>query len=598
MEETRTMQRMGWRFWSVAVAARWLLVFLAGLGGLASDFGRAAEKSKAEKSGTAHEFRADVGVPMRDGVQLATHLFLPKAPGRHPAILMRTPYGKPDQSWDDAQEFLEAGYAVVLQDCRGRGKSQGKWDPFVNERPDGLDTQAWIGQQPWSDGQVGTIGGSYGGFTQWASAPGATPHLKAMVPIVPMANIYDELAYPGGAFQISLMFGWGAAVGGIGIEPDKLSASFSHLPLRDWDDQHGKDLFFINEWLAHPQPDEFWKLRGIDHQYGDVTVPVLNIGGWYDIFSKATIDLVDRVRSESKDRLARRNQFVIMGPWAHGVGAREVGQVNFGPDAGIDLDEVTFQWFDYWMKGKQTGVEDWPAYYLFVMGENRWRAEHEWPLKRTRFTEYYLASDGHAATRQGDGRLQLTTPTGEPADRFTYDPANPVPTVGGNNLVGTTIGPYDQSEVELRPDVLVFTSEAVTEPVEVTGPIKLVLYASSSAVDTDFTAKLVDVHPDGKAINLCDGILRARYRDSMTEPKPLEPGKVYRMEIDLWVTSNVFLPGHRLRLEVSSSNFPRFDRNLNTGRTGGGEVEMQRAEQTIYHDGEHPSHLLLPVIPR
>ncbi len=336
----------------------------------------------------------------------------------------------------------------------------------------------------------------------------------------------------------------------------------------------------------------------MDYRYAEVTVPALNIGGWYDIFSKATIDLVNRVHAASRDHAVRRNQFVIMGPWTHGFGARKVGELDFGAEAALNVGDFQLRWFEYWLKGRETGVQDWPAFYLFVMGANRWRGENEWPLKRTRFTSYYLHSSGHANSVKGDGSLNTNQPDEEKPDLFTYDPNDPVPTVGGNNLVGATAGPVDQSKVEAREDVLIYASSPLDQDLEVTGPVKLLLWASSSAKDTDFTAKLVDVHPDGKAYNLCDGILRGRFRNGPDKPLLLEPGKTERFEIDLWVTSNVFLRGHRVRVEVSSSNFPRFDRNPNTGHAFGSDAELVTAKQTILHDRDHPTHLLLPVIPR
>lgn len=540
----------------------------------------------------------DVWVPMRDGVRLSANVFLPKDGGPFPVILMRTPYGKGDEKFGEAKRYCPAGYALVVQDCRGRGKSEGQWDPFLHDPPDGFDTLEWIGRQPWCNGRVGTAGGSYVGWTQWAVAPGGSRYLTCMVPVVPLTNPYREVLYPGGAFQLALAFGWGAGVAGLKIPPAKLQEAFWYLPLRTWDEQGDKRVFFMRDWVAHPTYDDYWRARGIDDRFDQVTVPVLNVGGWYDIFSKATLDQIARVRASSTNRLARRNQFVVMGPWAHGVGGQKVGQLDFGPEAKLDLGKLQFDWFEYWLKDKETGVQDWPALRLFVMGENRWRTEHEWPLARTQLTPWYLHSGGQANSRHGNGTLSLSPPEAEPPDRFSYDPTNPVPTRGGNNLVGPPAGPFDQSSIEDRPDVLVYSSAVLEQPVEVTGPVKLILYAASSAPDTDFTAKLVDVYPDGKAYNLCDGIIRARYRESFTVPTLIQPGKPYRYEIDLWVTANLFKAGHRIRLEISSSNFPRFDRNPNTGHEFGADTELAKAEQTVFHDRDRPSHLLLPVIPR
>lgn len=544
-------------------------------------------------------FERDVLVAMRDGTRLATHVFRPRAEGRYPAILMRTPYGKPDENYGDAKRYTAAGYAVVVQDCRGRGKSEGTWDPFKHDPSDGFDTQEWVGQQPWCNGEIGTTGGSYVGWTQWASAPQASRYLKAMVPIVPFGDVHADIAYPGGALQLALLMGWGSAVGGVSLNSESLDKAYHHLPLRTFGEQFEKKVPYLNDWVAHPGYDDYWKQRGIDRRYADVTVPSLNIGGWYDIFSKTTIDLMDRVRESSRDRTARRNQFVIMGPWAHGVGVRKVGELDFGPQAALDIGDFQFRWFEYWLQGHETGVQEWPAYYLFVMGRNEWRGEHEWPLARTQFTSYYLHSRGHANTLGGDGELSTTQPGEEPCDKFSYDGDEPVPTLGGNNLVGVPIGPFDQSSAEQREDVLIYSTPPCEQEVEITGPIKLVLHAASSALDTDFTAKLVDVHPDGKAYHLCDGIVRARYRHGNDRPAELlQPGQPEKFEIDLWVTSNVFLPGHRIRLEVSSSNFPRFDRNPNSGQPFGTDTELLTAQQTVFHDTARDSHLVLPIIPR
>ncbi len=543
-------------------------------------------------------FERDVMVPMRDGTRLATHIIRPAAEGRYPVILMRTPYGKPDEPEGDIERYVRTGYVVAAQDCRGRGASEGTWEPFRDDPQDGFDTLQWLGEQPWCNGKIGTFGGSYVGWTQWASAPQASPYLKAMVPVVPFSDVYNDVAYTGGAFQLALLMGWGASVGGVTLSPGELQNAYRHLPLRTYGDQFETPVPYLNDWVAHSEYDDYWRARSIELRYADVTVPALNIGGWYDIFSKATIELTDRVRASSRDRHVRRSQLVIMGPWAHGVGVRKVGELDFGQDAVLNLSSLQFRWFEYWLRDQNTGVEDWPAYLLFIMGENRWRAEHEWPLKRTQYTPYYLHSGGKANTAAGDGTLSTIAPAEEPPDHYTYDGDDPVPTVGGNNLAGVAAGPFDQSEVEKREDVLVYTTPPLEQPVEVTGPVRMVLYAASSARDTDFTAKLVDVHPDGRAYNLCDGICRARFRAGRDAPQLLEPGKVERYEIDLWVTSNLFRAGHRIRVEVSSSNFPRFDRNPNSGKPFGTDTELLTAEQTVFHNETYPSHIVLPVIPR
>ena len=545
-----------------------------------------------------YKFEHNVLMPMRDGTQLAANIFRPKEGGPFPVVLMRSPYGKMDEKFSEAKRYCGAGYAMVVQDCRGRGDSQGVWDPFRYDPEDGFDTQEWIGRQPWCNGRIGTSGGSYVGWTQWSAAPGASRFLTCMAPIVPFSDAYHEILYPGGAFQLSLAFGWGAGVGGLQIDPAKLKDAFNYLPLNRWDEQGNKRVFFLRDWVAHPAYDAYWRARGIDNHFERVGVPALNIGGWYDIFSKATFDHISRTRHSSTNLLARRNQFVVMGPWGHGVGGQKLGELDFGVSAKLDLGKLQFEWFEYWLQSRETGVQDWPAIRLFVMGQNVWRNESEWPLARTQFTPWYLSSGGKANGREGDGALRPETPDTDAPDRFTYDPANPVPTKGGNNLIGPPAGPFDQSSVEERPDVLVYTSAPLEKELEVTGPVKVILHAASGARDTDFTAKLVDVHPDGKAYNLCDGILRARFRESDTAPTLIEAGKPYRYEIDLWVTSNLFHKNHRVRVEIASSNFPRFDRNPNTGHDFGVDAELAKAEQTVFHDRAHPSHILLPIIPR
>jgi putative CocE/NonD family hydrolase len=285
---------------------------------------------------------------------------------------------------------------------------------------------------------------------------------------------------------------------------------------------------------------------------------------------------------------------MVVGPWPHGV-TRKVGEIDFGKEANLNERYLQSNWFDHWLKGKGTDIDNWAPLRIFVMGTKKWRNEYEWPLARTKFTPYYFHSNGNANTAAGDGTLSTQKPVGEPADEYVYDPANPVPTKGGCNLT-IAAGPFDQRENEKRDDVLVFTTDVLTDDLEVTGPVKTVLYAASSATDTDLTAKLVDVYPDGRAMNICDGIIRARYRNQ-GKAELIEPNKTYRYEIDLWPTSNVFLKGHRVRVEISSSNFPRFDRNPNTGHKFGADAEIIKANQEIYHDQLHPSHILLPVIP-
>jgi len=545
------------------------------------------------------DVRTEVMIPMRDGVELSANIFLPKAEGRFPVILIRSPYGKGNEKNGDGLFYAGRGYVVVSQDCRGKGSSQGEWEPFANERNDGADTQKWLLEQPWCNGSVGTAGGSYVGFTQWISAPNAGDHLKAMFPVVPLVDTYGDGVYIDGALNLALMMGWGSMVA---LSPGEQvvmftwkeqdwNKAFRTLPLGEWDRALGRKVQYLRDWVAHPHFDEYWAARGVRNQWQDITVPICAVGGWYDIFSRSVFEHINAVRSKSRSQDARK-------PWGHGISQDgKVGDLNFGKESVIDLRQLQTKWFDCWLKGDKTGADTWPAFRIFVMGRNQWRDEQQWPLERTEYTPYYFHGAGSANTAGGDGKLTTAKPSEEPGDEFVYDPNDPVPTAGGCNLVGCPAGPRDQTDVEKRNDVLVFTSEALKTELEVTGPVKVILYAASTAKDTDFTAKLLDVHPDGRCFNLCDGIARASYRDSKSEPSLIQPGKVYRYEIDLWVTSNAFLPGHQIRIEISSSNFPRFDRNLNTGELFGIGTEFIRATQTIYHDKERSSHVLLPVIP-
>jgi putative CocE/NonD family hydrolase len=336
-------------------------------------------------------------------------------------------------------------------------------------------------------------------------------------------------------------------------------------------------------------------------------VPVVQQGGWYDAYTAAMFRMWNGIRERGASEKARKNQKIYIVPWTHHIPeGSKLGDIDFGPNAYVDLNAEDLRWFDHWLKGITNGIMDEPPIRLFVMGSNVWRHEHEWPLARTVFTPYYLHSQGRANSLMGDGTLTPLAPTEEPPDHYDYDPDNPVPTLGGNNTTWTQMkfavdqilpGPIDQRPVERRDDVLVYTGPVLEHNLEVTGPLEVVLYAASSARCTDFTAKLVDVHPGGEAIHLAEGILRARYRNGYEKAELLVPGEVAEYRIELAPTSNVFLAGHRLRVEISSSNFPRFNRNLNTGEDVATGTRMEVAHQTVLHDARYPSHILLPVIP-
>jgi putative CocE/NonD family hydrolase len=545
----------------------------------------------------------DVGVPMRDGVRLSADLYLPDAPGPFPTVLIRTPYdNNAAANIEKGRRMANAGYACVIQDCRGRFDSEGTYYPLVDEGADGYDTQEWIGAQPWSNGRIGMSGGSYVAWVQLASAPYRSGSLTCLAPRVMCADPFSELAYRGGAFQLNVLMTWGIRTSGRtaqSIEFDNWREAFRTLPLEGATVASGRDLAFWKDWLAHPTYDDYWAGMNVAARWDAFAVPALHMGGWFDLYADSTFANFTGMRTHGAG--PARQSKLIVGPWPHALsGAPRTGDVDFGAPSQVDLEALELRWFDYWLKGRANGIVDEPPLRLFIMGANTWRDEHEWPLARTDWQTWYFHSGGRANTLAGDGTLSRAEPGDEAADRFVYDPAHPVQTVGGNNCCSPHIvpwGPYDQRDVEMRADVLCYTSAPLDRDLEVTGPIRVVLYAATDCPDTDWTGKLVDVRPSGYAMNLCDGIVRARYRESRTGPTPVEPGTVYRYEIDLMVTGNVFRAGHRLRVEISSSNFPRYARNLNTDKEIGASDEMRLAHQTVLHAQAYPSHVVLPVIP-
>lgn len=570
----------------------------------------------------------DVEIPMRDGCVLRADLYRPDTADRLPVIINRTPYNKALPMVFaltlDAIRMAGAGYNVLVQDCRGRFASDGVFNCFTDEARDGYDTVEWAGVQPWSDGNVGMYGASYMGATQWLAAAERPPHLKAIAPAITASDYHDGWTYQGGAFALFFNVSWtmsalapprllrerqqrpddkGAAkeLGAVMGSIDTMRDSMEFLPLAEFPMfRAGAPYFF--DWLAHPAYDDYWRNVCIEEKHSQIEVPALNLGGWYDIFQGGTIRNFLGMRARGAGDSARGGQRLILGPWHHMLPLQNlVGGVDFGLQSNplsVDLEGVHIKWFDRWLKGKQGGADS--PVRLFVMGINQWRDEKEWPPAGTEFRRFYLHSRGRANSLNGDGALSTDAPGDEPADAYLYNPLDPTPTMGGGlccypgALQG---GAWDQREVESRADVLVYSTEPLAEDTEVTGPITLTLYAASSAPDTDFTAKLVDVGPCGFARNLTDGIIRARFRESSSEEKLLSPGEVTEFTIDLWSTANVFKAGHRIRLEVSSSNFPRFDRNPNTGHPLFADAETRPAVQTVMHNRAHPSHLTLPLVP-
>ena len=548
--------------------------------------------------------RLDVKVPMRDGVNLSADIYLPKAQGPFPTVLMRTPYSNNmPQAIERGHTLANSGYACVIQDVRGRWDSDGDFYAFYNEGPDGYDTQEWIGRQEWSTGKVGMAGGSYLGLVQWTSAPYGSEFLKAMAPRVIFWDFHEGLLHPGGALQLNVAITRGMrsnARTAQSIDYHNWTEVFNSLPLSQMDEAAGRNVNFWKDWIEHWTYDDYWDKVNVEKKRDDIAAPALNMGGWYDVFAQHSFRLFNGLRLHGKTPESRQSRLIV-GPWVHGLSiSQRTGDIDFGADSMVDLDSLETRWFDYWLKGIDNGIVDEPPLRLFIMGINEWRDENEWPLARTDWQKWYLHSDNGANSVLGDGGLSPEAPGDESPDKFVYDPRFPVQTLGGNTCCSPHIvpwGPQDQRPAEARQDVLCYTTPPMEADMEVTGPIKVVLYAATDGLDTDWTAKLVDVSPTGYAKNLCDGIIRARYREGLSVPKLLEANRVYEYEIDVAVTGNVFLKGHSIRLDISSSNFPRFDRNPNTGNTLVMDTEMRTARQTVHHCREHPSHMMLPVVP-
>ncbi len=554
-----------------------------------------------------------LAVPMRDGVKLYGDLYRPRADGKYPTLIVRTPYGvQRDGVHEPMMKFAQRGYAVFIQDTRGRYESEGKWEPFRTEAEDGYDTIEWAARQPWSNGSVATQGGSYLGHVQWRAGSLAPPHLVAMFPAVASTNIYANWITLGGAFRLSFNYGWGVVRMPNRImlpqywhsesyaPPElKYETILQHLPLRDGDlESAGGVVQHYRDWLAHPDYDAYWKAISDEESFSRVVTPVHTSGGWFDIFLQGTINGYVGMRQHGGSERARRESRMIIGAWGHGP-TQKVGDVDFGPANNRLQFDTELRWFDHHLKGEKNGLEREPPVEIFYMGINQWRHEQDWPIPGAKYTPFYLSSGGQANTPAGNGRLGAEKPTGAPSDQYRYDPNDPVPTLGGNNCCGTPTlaGPKDQRPLAGRRDILVYQGEPLTQPLAIAGPVKMKLFAATDGPDTDWVVKLIDVHPNGFAMNICEGILRARYRRGTSRPEMLTPNQIYEFEIDLVGTANVFLPGHRIRVDVTSSHFPQFDRNPNTGEPFASSARVRTAAQTIHHSAERASHILLPVVP-
>jgi putative CocE/NonD family hydrolase len=572
---------------------------------------------------------ANVAVPMRDGVTLRADVYRPATSAAVPVILMRTQYGKDAAQvqplrYQRPDWFASRCYLVVVQDIRGQFASGGTFSEFTDDRNDGYDSVEWAAALPGSSGKVGMYGSSYVGATQWLAAETAPPHLTTIVPANTAADYYEGWTYENGAFRLNFIEPWAMETIALSAAKNRgdtklaqqltedsldIAGWLRYTPYRVFPPFHPGDgavAPYFYDWIAHHTDGPYWQQWAPQQHYSKIAIPVLHIEGWYDAFLAGGLGNFTGMASSAGSPFARNNQRIVIGPWDHlGWGRPDSPAApmlkQIGPVANSPINELMLAWWDRFLKGIDNGVSNGPTVNYFEMGANVWKSAAAWPLPGTQWTKYYLSSGGHAASAMGDGQLVTTSPTsGQRPDNYDYDPRNPVPSVGGHSCCGAlngSQGPYDQQSVEQRPDVLVYTTPPLDTDTEVTGPISVTLYASSSAPDTDWTAKLVDVHPEGTAVNLNNGIQRASFRESNAAPTPIEPGKVHQYAITVWPTSNLFRTGHRIRLEISSSDFPQFDPNPNTGSWLGESTTTQVAHQTVLHDAEHPSALVLPVIP-
>lgn len=539
----------------------------------------------------------DVRVPMRDGVTLSTDIWLPSAQGKYPAILLRTPYQKaPQFERYRLRYFVEHGYAVILQDVRGRGDSGGRFHFYFSEGKDGYDTIEWIAKQPWSNGHVGTSGASYLGTVQWLAAREQPPHLKCMIPTAPSGRPFDELPYLGGAFIGPRMLEWlndtsGRASQGPSAKNLDIEAILKHRPLLTMDEFMGRRIPLWKEFLQHPTLDGYWRpLNFQQEDFQRIHIPALTVTGWFDGDQAGAISYWEGMSAHNPDN---RNVHLIIGPWNHAQtylgGKLQMGDIALAPQSILNIQEIRRKFFDWCLKGTPASFGQ-PRAQVYVTGEDRWYYFDSYPPPQVTMQPLYFHSDGRANSLHGDGTLSWQVPEDEKPDRFTYNPHDPVPVIGRG---------LDQRPVQRRDDVLVYTTDKLTDSLQVIGRVFVYLYASSSALDTDFTAKIQDVYPDGRALALgstAAGVKRARYRGGYEQTELLTPGEPALFKIELFDIGHTFKPGHRIRVEVSSSAFPLVSPNQNTGNPVATDTEWKNADQTIYHNRQRPSHILLPVI--
>ena len=545
--------------------------------------------------------RYHVMVPLRDGVRLSTDIALPEGPGPWPLVLTRTPYGNNDPARTERLLYLtRRGFATAFQDCRGRYDSEGQWEPFITERPDAFDTLAWLSSQDFCSGSIGMTGRSYEGYCTWVAAPEHHPALKAIVPIVPLPDPVINVPYQNGALFWN-MCTWALMVHGRtnqDVTHVNWAELYQRLPLRTLDEAAGYESPAWQHWCEHPTRDGWWERLCYMHEWGKVDLPALHVSGWYDDDGISTYKNFPGMRAGAATPEAREAQRLIVGCWPHATNAGSVvGEIDFGPQATVDLNGMIFRFFAWHLAGEEHGLAADPRCRIFLMGENRWHGLSDWPIPGAVTTRFFLHSGGRANSLFGDGRLSLDPPAGgEPGDSYDYDPGNPVPYV--TDPVKLQLGEAcDQQSIERRPDVLCYTTEPLQEDLVVCGRVFAELYIESDAPGTDFTAKLVDVWENGRAIQICDGLQRAEYRDGLDKPAWLAPGQVYKVTIDMWATGLRFLKGHRIRLEISSSAVPKFARHLNTMEDPAGATAWVTARQQVHHDVALPSALIVDVVP-
>lgn len=541
-----------------------------------------------------------ITISMRDGVKLTVDLYRDDALAKAPVILTRTPYDRTKQK-GTGERWAKAGYIFIAQDCRGKFGSEGTFAPYNNEGQDGFDTIEWITRQPWCSGRVGMTGGSYVGAVQWQAAMEHPPALAAIAPQATWSSFYRNL-YLGGSVRLALIAGWiaGNSPKPEGAKPNDFSEAFLRLPLSDVDNAIGWDMPWLDGFLTHPEPDGFWTRLDLTPRLPDLQLPALHVVGYYDFFSRESVDNFVVMQKQARDEKTRQQQRLILGPWDHGsVGKTKVAEVEFGADAAVDTFALQLDWFDRHLKQDAAALsKPFPPVRYFSMGDNVWHDAQTWPPEGFTSTSFYLHSDGKANTRKGSGRLTREAPTtDQPADTFRADPAKPAPSspvTETRPLKAAVWGPVDQRTTEDREDVLVYTSEPMSEPLTFAGNVEAKLHVSTDTPDADWAVKLIDVHPDGFAQNIARGILRGRYRTSLLKPELMQPGKVYEITVDLGPVAATIAKGHQLRVDISGSDFPLYDRNPNTAE-GIRSSQTAIATEQVHHKPGALSHLILPV---